>query len=183
MADFNPYSTEGLLGLIGYDASSLEELFGQTFKDPKAEWSTLLQPEFKGAAEALGELPGQRRGLLGQLTSGLQERSFTAGRRIAGAAAGTGFAGSGQISQLGEASRRELGGEYGRGSFRITQDIQRREAGILAALKGNVGSFLAMLMAARPKLVSDVSRRVGGGGEYYEQESEFEDDFKYSAEE
>ena len=87
----------GLLGQIGYDASSLSDLFGQSFADPKPAWEKFLEPSFDLAREALGELPGQRRGLLGDVTSGLQKKSFVAGRRLEGRSATAGFAGSGQI--------------------------------------------------------------------------------------
>lgn len=153
MPDFNPYSTGGLLGQIGYeDVSSLDELFGRTFKDPSDKWAQFLQPSFKLAGEALEELPGQQRGMVGQVTSRLQERSRVAKLRISGAAASTGFAGSGQISDLFRRSGEKIGQEYGSERYRIGQDIQRREAGILAALSGNVSSFLQALLSSGAKL-------------------------------
>lgn len=151
-----PINTEGLLGQIGYDASSLSELFGQQFAEPKAAWEQFLQPSFTLAQEALGELPGQRAGLLGELSSGLQRRSFVAGRKLAGRAATAGFQGSGQIEQLGELGRRDIGREYTQGRRGIGEDIAKREAGILGALSGNVSSFLQSLVSSGAELASGV---------------------------
>ena len=146
-----PSHYSNLLQLIGFDTGSISGLFSD-FKDPKPLWAKLLEPEFKGAQEALGGLPGLRRGLLGQLTGGLQQRSVAAGSGLEGRRAQSGFAGSGQIDQLGQLGRRGLQQEFGRGSFRIDQDIQEREAGILGGLSGKVSSFLEALTASGTEL-------------------------------
>ncbi len=137
-----------LLGMMGYDASSIQGLLGQYFDEPKDVWSKYLGGEFESAQKALGELPGLRRGMLGQFTSGLQERGIAAGRGIQALRAGAGFAGSGQIGQLQRTGRRGLEQEYGRGAWGIGQDIMKREAGIIGGLRGKTGSFLEMLMAS-----------------------------------
>ncbi|HEC61504.1 MAG TPA: hypothetical protein ENI27_04550 [bacterium] len=142
----------GLLGRIGYDAGSLSELFGQHFAEPKASWEEFLQPSFGLAQEALGGLPGQRAGLLGGLSSGLQRRSFVAGRQLAGRAATAGFQGSGQIEQLGEIGRRDIGREYTQGLRGIGETIERREAGILGSLSEKVSGYLQSLVSSGAKL-------------------------------
>lgn len=156
MADY-PGTTPGktleprwgsLLGMMGYDVKTLPGLFGQYFEEPDPKWARYLEPSFRLAEEALGELPGQRRSMLGQLTAGLQERGVAAGRELQARRAGAGFAGAGALDRFGRTTRRGLEQEYGRGMWGIGQDIARREAGILGALTGKVGGFLEQLMAA-----------------------------------
>ena len=137
-----------LLGTLGYDASSLQGLFGQYFKDVDPRWSQFLEPSFETAQTALGELPGMRRGLLGQLTSGLQERGVAAGRGLQARRAGAGFAGFGALDVLGRTTRGGLEREMGVGRFRIGEDIAKKRAGVLGTLGGKVGGFLEQLLAA-----------------------------------
>ena len=137
-----------LLGMMGYEAATLPELFGQYFEDVDPRWTQYLEPSFGLAHEALGELPGLRGGMLRQLTGGLQERGVAAGRELRARRAGAGFAGAGAIERLGRTARRGLRQEYGRGMWDIGQRIAGREAGILGALTGKVGTFLERLLAA-----------------------------------
>ncbi len=150
-----------LLGMIGYDAESLPDLFGQHFQNVKPIWSQFLEPSFDLAQTALGALPELRGSLLGQLTSGLQERGVAAGRGLQSRRAGAGFAGSGALDQLGQTGRRGLEQEFGRGSFRIGQDIAQKEAGILGALSGKVGGFLQTLLAAGTEAAETDTRAPG----------------------
>lgn len=166
------YSTQNLLQMMGYEAGTLPELFGQHFEDPKDVWSQFLEPSFGLAGEALGELPELRRGMLGQLTSGLQERGATAGRELQHRRAGAGFAGAGALDRAGRVSRRGLGREYESGRWGIGQDIAKREAGILGGLSGQVGSFLQALLAGgaepgegdRPTLAGAYDQYINSGG-------------------
>ncbi len=144
-----------LLGTLGYDASSLQGLFGQYFKDVDPRWSQFLEPSFETAQTALGELPGMRRGLLGQLTSGLQERGVAAGRGLQSRRAGAGFAGFGALDVLGRTTRGGLEREMGVGRFRIGEDIARKRAGVLGTLGGKVGGFLEQLLAADTEPAGD----------------------------
>ncbi len=137
-----------LLGMMGLEAPSLPEYFGQYFEDVDPRWSQYMGEQFGAAETALGELPGLRRGMLGQLRGGLQERGVAAGRGLQARRAGAGFAGAGALDRMGRTARRGLGQEYGRGMWGIGQDIARKEAGVLGGLRGQLGGFLEMLMAA-----------------------------------
>ena len=147
-----------LLGTLGYDASSLQGLFGQYFKDVDPRWSQFLEPSFETAQTALGELPGMRRGLLGQLTSGLQERGVAAGRGLQARRAGAGFAGFGALDVLGRTTRAGFEREADIRRYRIGEDIARKRAGVLGTLGGKVGGFLEQLLAAGTEGLGD-----GGG--------------------
>ncbi len=136
-----------LLGMMGYDVGSISGLFEQ-FEDPLASWTERLKPAFGRAQAALGELPGLRGEMLGQLRGGLQERGVAVGRGLRTRRAGAGFAGAGALDRMGRTARRGIEQEYGRGTWGIGQDIARKEAGILGGLTGTVESFLGQLMAA-----------------------------------
>lgn len=146
---------QSLMEMMGYKAPDLPTLFGQYFEDVDPRWTEMFAPQFKATQTALGELPGLRGGMLGQLRGGLQQRGVAAGRELQARRAGAGFAGSGAIERLGRTTRRGLGEEYGRGMWGIGQDIARKKAGLLGGLRGRIGSFLEMLMAA------DVSPATG----------------------
>lgn len=134
--------------MMGYQAPDLPTLFGQHFEDVDPRWTQMFEPQFEAARTALGELPGLRGGMLGQLRGGLQERGLTAGRGLQARRAGAGFAGAGALDRMGRTARRGLEEEYGRGMWGIGQDIARKRAGVLGGLRGRIGSFLEMLMAA-----------------------------------
>lgn len=148
-----------LLGMMEYEAETLPELFGQWYQDVDPIWTEQLSPAFKLAETALGELPGLRGGMLGQLRGGLQQRGIAAGRALEARRAGAGFAGAGAIERFGRMGRRGLEREYGRGMYGIEQDIAKQEAGILGTLAGKTESFLEMLG------LSGVARRTTG---YYD---------------
>lgn len=137
-----------LMEMMGYKAGGLPELFGQYFEDVDPRWTQMFEPQFEATRTALGELPGQRRGMLEQLTGGLQQRGVAAGRALQGRRAGAGFAGAGAIERFGRTARQGLEQEYGRGMWGIEQDIARKRAGVLGGLRGRIGSFLEQLMAA-----------------------------------
>ncbi len=137
-----------LMGMLGLGAGTLPEYFGQYFEDVDPRWTQYMGEQFGAAETALGELPGLRRGMLGQLRGGLQERGVAAGRGLQARRAGAGFAGAGAIERGGRIARRGIEQEYGRGVWGIGQDIARKEAGVLGGLRGQLGGFLEMLMAA-----------------------------------
>ncbi len=137
-----------LMGMLGLGAGTLPEYFGQYFEDVDPRWSQYMGEQFGAAETALGELPGLRRGMLGQLRGGLQERGVAAGRGMQARRAGAGFAGAGALDRMGRTARRGIEQEYGRGMYGIGQDIARKEAGVLGGLRGQLGGFLEMLMAA-----------------------------------
>ena len=151
-----------ILGTIGYDASSLQDLFGQYFQDVDPRWSQHLAPSFKTAQTALGELPGMRREMTGQLMGGLQQRGVTAARGLQSRRAGAGFAGFGALDELGRTTRAGFEREAGLGRFRIGEDIARKRAGVLGTLSGKVGGFLSQLLAAGTEAAGDGR---GGGGD------------------
>ncbi|KKM79920.1 hypothetical protein LCGC14_1345060 [marine sediment metagenome] len=137
-----------IMGMMGLEAPSLPEYFGQYFEDVDPRWSQYMGEQFGAAETALGELPGLRRGMLGQLRGGLQERGAAIGRGVQARRAGAGFAGAGAFGREARTARRGLGQEYGLGMYGIGQDIARKEAGVLGGLRGQLGSFMERLMAA-----------------------------------
>ncbi len=147
-------NNQNLLSLLGYDVSSVEDLIGQTFKDP-AQFTSFLQPAFNLAQTALSALPGQRREQFGELASGLEERGIREGTRLRGAAASTGFDSGGQITQLGEISRTGRGRAVTTGITNIREDINRREASIVGGLSGKIQNFLESLLANEAELASN----------------------------
>ena len=146
-------SNANLLSLLGFDATSIQGLLGETFQNTEG-LDKFLQPSFNLASEALSELPGQRREQLSRLSSTIGQRGITEGTRIRGTAAGTGFAGSGQISQLETSARTGRERTFETGTTRIGEDIQRQEAGIVGALSGKVSSFLSSLLASGAELAA-----------------------------
>lgn len=131
-----------MLGARYEDYPSLEAMFrGERGRyDPL--WGRELGSHFAGYQAAMGELPGLRGGMLGQLRGGLQQRGIAAGRGLEARRAGAGFAGAGAIERFGRTGRRGLEQEYGRGMYGIGQDIAGREASYLATLLGKTESYL-----------------------------------------
>lgn len=146
-----------LLGLLGYDASSISDLLSQNFQGTEG-LDRFLQPSFDLASTALEGLSGQRQTQVGELASIIQGRGVEAGRSIRGRSAGTGFAGGGQINRLTDITRREFSQDFSRGTAKIGEGIQRQEAGILGSLSSDVSSFLNSLLASGTQL-------AGAGGD------------------
>jgi len=144
-----------IMEMMGYEAGGLPELFGQYFQDVDPRWTEMFAPRFEDTRTALGELPGLRGGMIGQLRGGLQERGIAATRGLQAQRAGAGFAGAGALDRTGRTARRGLEQEYGRGIYGIGQDIERRRAGLLGGLRDEIGGFLGQLMAAELEPASE----------------------------
>lgn len=138
-----------ILEMMGYNYPSLEAMFKGERGRSDPLWERELGRSFGSYQTAMGDLPGLRRGMLGQLTSGLQERGIAARRGIQARRAGAGFAGAGALDRMGRTARRGLEKEYGRGMWGIGQDIAGREASLLATLLGQTQEYLGGIEPVR----------------------------------